>query len=84
MAHISDSDRYINDGKTQPGCTTDECNHYYAVQIYINQINGKTYHSYTCETLEELDGKGCGYKFAEWYGEHTGLHQIITVDKEVQ
>jgi hypothetical protein len=47
----------VDDGKTQPGCTTDLCSHYYAVKLYIDLINGKPYGYYTCESLKELDGR---------------------------
>ena len=49
--------KFIDDGKTQPGCDTDECNHYFAAEVFIDQINGKKYPSFTCTTLEELNGK---------------------------
>lgn len=46
-----------DDGKTQGVCTTDECSHYFAVEVYITLVNGVNYPSYTCETLVELDGR---------------------------
>lgn len=46
-----------DDGKSQPGCTSDECSHKFAIQVYIDQVNGIKYPSYTCESLEELDGR---------------------------
>lgn len=80
MEHVVDADKYINDGKTQndAGCMTDECSHEYATKIFIDLVNGKKYSSYTCETLQELDGRGCGFLPDEWWGESTGLTQIVT------
>lgn len=48
---------FADDGKSQPGCTDDECSHNFAIQVYVDQINGIAYSSFTCESLEELDGR---------------------------
>jgi hypothetical protein len=59
---------------------TDQCSHDFAWKVYADQVSGKKFGSFTCETLAELDGKGCGYSFMEWWGEDTGLTQIDTVN----
>ncbi|KAG5672354.1 hypothetical protein PVAND_002487 [Polypedilum vanderplanki] len=78
MEHLYDSDKYINDGKSQPKCKTDKCSHDFAWKVYADQLKGKKYGTYTCETLAELDGRGCGYLPMEWHGEKTGISQIVT------
>ncbi|KAL7017367.1 hypothetical protein ACKWTF_010340 [Chironomus riparius] len=81
MEHLVDNDKYINDGKSQNAqCSTDLCSHEIAWKLYVDQVRGRNFLSYNCETVEELDGKGCGWIPSEWFNEHTGIQQIKTTN----
>jgi hypothetical protein len=63
--------------QTQAGCKSDECSHEYAWIVYGELMNGEPWWIYTCQSLAELDGRGCGYLPNEWHGENTGIQQVI-------
>lgn len=88
FARIGDIDYYINNGKTQPECTslTDaNCSHYRSVITFSRLLNGQNnYVIVPCNNIDEVSS-GCSLDPVEILLEEispSGIYQINTVNAE--